>query len=127
MSSIEVGKVITCKANNHTPFGPISEESVGVSMGENGISLDVSQHADVRALLHPLSPTMLTAEQAIELGQMLLKAAECQSEYAEAVKLLNEEKAKLATKYKDMISGLGLDSVVDVVDARGTFQVIESS
>ena len=115
---MEVGKIITREMNidayDHSP-----EQNVSVDMDYNGIWLRMVQSSSGRALL--------TSEQAIELGQLLLKAAEIQPEYTEAVTKLDDERKLLDARYKDLISGLGLAVDMDVIDERGTFKVIESS
>lgn len=116
--SIDVGKIVTRKANEG-PYEIESEENVSIRMSEQCISLNMSNKT--------MNCVDLTSEQAIELGQLLLKAAEVQAEYAAEAARLREETAKLGTKYKDMISGLGLETEVDIVDSRGTFKVIEAS
>lgn len=112
---IEVGKIVTRTANQ-TSYDSVAEESISVAMGEFNIQLTASSW-ETFGFVH------LTSQQAIELGQILLKAAEVQPEYAEESKRLSEETTKLGVRYKDMISGLGLETEVDVIDARGTFTV----
>lgn len=124
---IEVGKVVTRQARTYD-YGNLSEESVSVNMDASGIALGFNTDFSERLMLHKdFLGMMLTSEQAIELGQILLKAAECQTEYAAAAALLDEERIKLDTRYKDMISGLGLDVEVDVDDSHNTFKVITAS
>lgn len=115
---VQVGKIVTREAD-YTRFNSTSERYVAVSMTQHSVQLSIHDGGS--------ESVGLTPEQAIELGQMLLKAAECQPEYAEADKTLDEERAKLNMRYKDTISGLGLETEIDVVDARGTFKVIEAS
>jgi len=128
--SIEVGKIVTRQARDDTGYGGgISEEAITVTMDVNGVMLELACDLSERATLRGafFSGKTLTPEQAIELGQILLKAAEVQTEYAESIKLLDEERAKLNARYKDMISGLGIDADVDVEDAHNTFKVITAS
>lgn len=119
--SIDVGKVVIKEAYDNS-YTSGAEENVSVRISEQAVELYIN--ADKQRVSGGLS---MTPEQAIELGQMLLKAAEVQSEYAAEATRLQAETEKLATKYKDMISGLGLETEVDIVDARGTFKVIEAS
>lgn len=116
--SIEVGEIVMREATDG-PYASVDKESVSVRMDEKTIMLNMSSGS--------MNLMSLTPEQAIELGQLLLKAAEVQPEYAAEAARLNDERAKLAARYKDMISGLGLETEIDIVDARGTFKVIESS
>lgn len=125
---IEVGKVVTREAREGIGGGGLREESIVVNMNVNGIVIGLHIDLSERVMLHgSYAGATLTSEQAIELGQILLKAAECQTEYAEAAKLLDEERIKLDARYKDMISGLGLDTEVDVDDSHNTFKVITAS
>lgn len=114
---IEVGKVVIREAVSHQ-YDSTPEEAVTVSMNENGIMLSVSRKYGM-ADMNP--------EQTLELGQILLKTAEVQPEYAEEANRLAEETKNLATKYRDMISGLGLEIERDIVDVRGTFTVVDSA
>lgn len=90
-----------------------TEESVRISMSVQGIYLQVNK-GDLQKL---------TPEQALEVGQYLLKSAEIQSEYAEAITKIDEERKKVEASYKDMVSGLGLDVEVDVNNPRNTIVV----
>lgn len=119
--SINVGKIVTSEASS-SPYDSQGEESISIGMTEQYVMLSVQGDSHRDSFSKPL-----TSAQAIELGQLLLKAAEMQPEYATEAAHLREEAAKLAIKYKDMISGLGLETEVDIVDARGTFKVIEAS
>lgn len=115
---IDVGKVVTRKMHNDK-YNNIPEENISVGMDEGAIQLTLRVEHE--------KAMRLSRKQAIEVGQMLLKAAEVHPEYAAKAKQVREETEKLAIKYKDMISGLGLETETDVVDARGTFKVIESA
>lgn len=121
---IEVGKVVTREAyTGQYEFN--REENVSVGMSESSISLRVNKDKPdgSRASMYSDPPANLTPQQAIDLAQILLKAAEIQTEYAEASKKLREETEALQKRYKDLISGLGTDVDIDVVDARGAFTV----
>lgn len=117
---IEVGKIVTREPITDS-YSSCHEENVTVGMDERSVVLIRSAERGSR------STVQLSSAQAIELGQLLLKAAECQPDYAEAAKELEAQKTALATKYKDMISGLGLEADIDITDARNPFQVIESN
>lgn len=100
---IEVGKVVTQPARAINNFGSHKEEAVSVMMTETEIRLRIiTQEGTYFAILSP--------QRAIEVAQILMKAAECQTEYAKAAKDLEAQKDKLNAKYKDMISGLGLEN-----------------
>lgn len=116
---INVGKIVMREMHNDK-YNNIPEENISVGMDEGAIQLTLKAGHDMNGM-------RLSPKQAIEVGQMLLKAAEVHPEYAVKAKQVREETEKLAVKYKDMISGLGLETETDVVDARGTFKVIESA
>ena len=97
---IEVGKVVI-QAGSTTGSKYKAEESIRIIMDQHTIGLGHNG---------PLVATELTSKQAVELAQLLMKAAECQTEYAVAAKELEEQKKRLDAKYKDMISGLGLEN-----------------
>lgn len=124
--SVIIGKIVLCEGQEVfiRPGADIAEESIVVSMTVHGISIS-HRHPDVSG--RHMSGMSLTSEQSIELGQLLLKAAECQPEYADSVKRLDEERVKLENRYKDMLSGLGLDIEIDVDDSHNTFKVITAS
>lgn len=116
---VEAGRIVVSQkvTRSNSWDNDIPEQNVAVYMTEGAILLKVNDSikADARVSLSP--------EQAIEIAQLLLKTAEVQPEYAERAKALREELANLGTKYKDQVSGLGLESEVDVLDERGTFVV----
>lgn len=97
---IQVGKVITKPARAINEFGSHTEEGVTVWMADDVLTIGFDDDRGGR----------LTPKQAIDLAQLLMKAAECQTEYAKAAKELEDQKDKLNIKYKDMISGLGLEN-----------------
>jgi hypothetical protein len=113
MGMIEVGKVVTREGRNLRHTGNIPEESVRVMMDEDEIYLSTKD-----------GMIRLPLPKAIELGQMVLKAAEAQVEYAAAAKELAAQKAKLDAKYKDLVSGLGLENLTDRLDENGGLKVI---
>lgn len=124
---MEVGKIVTQEARHGGQYSPtVGEESLTVDMSGGIIVLRVEQSRSERERMYTIKPVQLTAEQALELGQVLLKAAEILPEYRDAINKITEERTKIEARYKDMISGLGLNSEVDVLDERGTFKVIES-
>jgi len=90
---ITVGEVKTNYGNS------MSKDSVSVNLDQSSIGIRIKSDS-----------VYMSPEQAIELAQLLMKAAECQSEYAAAAKDLEEQKTRLDVKYKDMISGLGLEN-----------------
>lgn len=124
---MEVGKIVTQPAQRST-YSSNGEESISVYMSENAITLQAMHDREGRDRLLPAGGMALTAAQALELGQFLLKSAELQPEYAEAHRKLREEGTKLDKRFADMISGLGLDPDVEVsiIDERGTFKVVEN-
>ena len=54
---------------------------------------------------------VMDPEKAIELAQLLMKAAESQTDYAKKRKALQEEMEMLDTAFKDRISGLGIEGI----------------
>lgn len=110
---IEVGKIVTKAQYRGGGFGDgTPEESIQVTIDARSIDVSLARQSGYLSM---------TPAQAIELGQLLLKAAEVQPEYAVAAKALSEEETKLRARFKDMVSGIGLDSEVDISDPRGTF------
>lgn len=90
-------------------FKKINKTStLGTSMIEVGKVRNSTVYLDHESIA--LDGRTFTPKQAIELAQLLMKAAECQTEYAAAAKDLDEQKQQLDAKYKDMISGLGLEN-----------------
>jgi hypothetical protein len=126
--TMEVGKIVTQDGHHAINFSgtSVKEESLTVSMSGNQITLTANQDMTERERMYGIRPVHMTPEQALELGQVLLKAAEILPEYRDAINKITEERTKVEARYKDMISGLGLDSEVDVLDERGTFKVIEA-
>ena len=107
---IEVGKIVLAAASRKIGTSPLREEYISVKMDEDGIYLDVNDDGPLVRVPH---------QKALDLGQMLLKAVEAQQEYAVAAKELNDQKAKLDARYRDLISGLGLEALVDRLDENG--------
>lgn len=120
MTTINVGEIILNETGG--PF-PEAREAIKIGMDEAWVSVTFKT-----AILDPPTAAVnlrLTAEQAIEFGQILLKAAETQPKYAEEAKRLREEQSKLAGKYKDLISGMGLEVLNDRLDDDGSLKVLE--
>ncbi|MBB3752534.1 hypothetical protein FHT44_005046 [Mycolicibacterium sp. BK634] len=107
---IEVGKVVTRAYAPGDDWGSRSQPEKAFKVLIDTAGIHLSGEAG-----------KLTPDQAVELGQLLLKAAEVQPEYAKAADALSEEAQKLQAKFKDMVSGIGLNHEVDIDDARGTF------
>lgn len=97
------------KLKNYTSFRPVVEDT-----GKRNDMIEVGKVDKISVYLDEayinLDGRALTPKQAIEIAQILMKAAECQTEYAVAAKDLDEQKNHLDAKYKDMISGLGLEN-----------------
>ncbi len=121
---MEVGKIITKEAYRSS-YSRQEEQSISVDMSKSSITLRGNGGDDGGG---GSRQTPLTPEQALELGQFLLKAAELQPEYSAAHQRLADEGEKLDKRFKDMISGLGIDPdvEVDVLDDRGTFTVVDA-
>lgn len=119
---IEVAKIVTRRErqslstnsvfDRHGLDSPYIEthrdvEWIEIEMDEKGITLtgvEVSRSGiPSRTGIKILNPDV-----AIELAQVLMKAAESQVEYAAASNALAAQRAKLDDTFKDRISGLGL-------------------
>lgn len=125
-TNISVGDVILNK--KVSKYGDTEvREAIKVGMDEEWITTSFVVDRDpIDYATNPTGIVMkLTAAQAIEFGQVLLKAAETQPEYAAEAARLREEQSKLAGKYKDMISGMGLDALNDRLDDDGSLKVLE--
>lgn len=113
---VNVGKVVTRKAriDRHYDYpGAYPANYPGVwteidyavvGVDAYGLSLSVNNEKEHVAV-------QMEPEQAIELAQLLMKAAESQVEYAASRKELQDEMEKLDAEFKDRISGLGIDGV----------------
>ncbi|MBO0676752.1 hypothetical protein JRC04_04670 [Mycolicibacterium sp. S2-37] len=102
---IEAGRVVTKPWMPSDGWGGSrsrQEEGVKVYVGVNGVGLSPYPGHD---------KALLTADQAVELGQLLMKAAESHDEYAAKRKALEEESTQLDNEFKERISGLGVGGV----------------
>lgn len=109
---LEVGKIVTERANLPSSFGRqwdyedhhVDTSWITVNMSDNEKGVCVKMVNNKESVVQQF----LTATQAVELGQLLMKTAETQAEYVKATTELNAQRQKLDETIKDRITGFGL-------------------
>lgn len=126
-ASITLGKIVVVPGWSRSTHGASKPEvAVSVRMSPQGVSMSLSGRTDDDPRRRTTSDDIFTSidnKQAVEIGQLLLKAAELQEAFAADIKKLTDEHEKIVARYKDLASGVGLadDVAIDIDDEHSTF------